>query len=76
MIVSLFELSTVILFSSEINFKGRIKYDNTKLTGQKQRIMDSSKMTKIGWVPKTNLSNGIKKTVSWFIKNRSSIREK
>ena len=33
-------------------------------------------MEKIGWVPKTNLSNGIKRTVSWFIENRSSIREK
>ncbi len=73
-LTSIKELSEKI--SSEINFKGRIKYDNTKLTGQKQRIMDSSKMTKIGWVPKTNLSNGIKKTVSWFIENRSSIREK
>ena len=62
--------------SKEINFKGLIKYDKTKLSGQSQRIMDSSKMDELGWNPKVDLYEGIKKTVNWFIENRSLIREK
>ena len=60
----------------ETNYQGQIKYDSTKLSGQNQRIMDTSKMDKIGWSPKINLSDGIKKTIRWFIENRLSIREK
>ncbi len=62
--------------SNETNFKGLIKYDKTKLSGQNQRIMDSSKMNELGWDPKIDLLEGIKKTVNWFVENRSLIREK
>jgi len=64
------------IISKETNFKGLIKYDQTKLSGQSQRIMDSSKMNELGWDPKINIQKGIKKTISWFIENRSLIREK
>ena len=64
------------ILKKETNFKGILKYDQTKLSGQSQRIMDSSKMKKLGWFPETTVSEGIKKTVKWFMENRSSIREK
>tara|TARA_B100000212_G_C27383267_1_gene538045 strand:+ start:2300 stop:3241 length:942 start_codon:yes stop_codon:yes gene_type:complete len=64
------------LINLESGFKGLIKYDTSKLTGQKQRIMDSSIMDKLCWSPKFELKNGIKRTVKWFIENRSHIRER
>ena len=64
------------ILKAETNFEGSIKYDQTKLSGQSQRIMDSSKMANLGWNPETTLSEGIKKTVKWFIENRRYIREK
>ena len=73
-LTSIKELSQLIKISS--NFKGIIKYDKTKLSGQKQRIMDTSKMDNIGWVPKINLEEGIHKTIKWFKENRAIIREK
>ncbi len=62
--------------SEVTKFQGLIKYDKTKLSGQSQRIMDSSKMNQLGWDPKIDLYKGLEKTVSWFSENRSSIREK
>ena len=73
-LTSIKELSELIKIST--NFKGLIKYDKTKLSGQKQRIMDSTKMDNLGWVPKTKLEAGIKKTIKWFKENRSIVREK
>lgn len=73
-LTSIKDLSETI--SKETNFQGLIKYDTTKLSGQSQRIMDSSKMNELEWDPKVDLNEGIKKTVNWFIKNRSQIREK
>tara|TARA_B100000886_G_scaffold329797_1_gene279557 strand:- start:195 stop:1136 length:942 start_codon:yes stop_codon:yes gene_type:complete len=62
--------------SKVTSFEGLIKYDKTKLSGQRQRIMDSSKMNHLGWEPKIDLYEGIEKTISWFSENRSLIREK
>lgn len=73
-LTSIRELSELIKIKT--NFEGLIEYDTTKLSGQNQRYMDSSKMDKLGWLPKTDLSNGINKTVDWFLDNRSIIREK
>ena len=33
-------------------------------------------MNELGWDPKIDLLEGIKKTVNWFVENRSLIREK
>ena len=73
-LTSIKELSKLIKISSK--FKGLIKYDKTKLSGQKQRIMDTSKTDNIGWIPKISLEEGIQKTIKWFKENREIIREK
>ena len=73
-LTSIKELSKLIKISSD--FKGHIKYDKTKLSGQKQRIMDTSKMDDLGWVPKIKLELGIQKTLKWFRQNRATIRER
>ena len=64
------------LIKSKTNFNGSIIYDKKMLAGQKQRIMDSSKMDNLGWLPKTNLEDGISRTIKWFRENRSFLREK
>jgi len=33
--------------------------------------LDSSKIRSLGWKPKTNFEEGIKKTVDWYLKNKS-----
>ncbi len=64
------------LLKSSTNFKGILKYDSTKLAGQKQRYMSTEIMDKLLWKPKINLSEGINKTVDWFLKNRQIIKER
>ena len=64
------------LIKDKTNFKGLIKYDVSKLSGQQQRIMNSTIMDNLNWSPHINLDNGIAKTVKWFFENRSVIRER
>ncbi len=64
------------LIKDKTNFKGLIKYDVSKLSGQKQRIMDPTIMDNLNWSPHINLHDGIAKTVTWFFENRSVIRER
>ena len=45
-----------------------VNYDITKPDGMKRKILDSSKIQKLGWNAKTSLYEGIEKTYSEFLK--------
>lgn len=65
--VSINELSNII--KKTIDYKGEIIFDKTKPDGNPQKLLDSSKIYKLGWKPKINLTEGIETTYDWFLKN-------
>jgi GDP-L-fucose synthase len=66
-----FEISIkdlVRLIAKLTGFKGKIIWDKTKPDGQPRRMLDVSKAKKeFGFKAKTNLEEGLKKTIDWFI---------
>jgi len=48
-------------------FKGKIVFDASKPDGVKRKLLDSSRIRKLGWKPKVSLEEGIEKTYKWFI---------
>jgi len=52
-----------------VGFDGDIFYDKTKPNGTPRKLMDSTKIKALGWQPKIELEDGIKKTYSWYIEN-------
>jgi GDP-L-fucose synthase len=52
-----------------LDYKGEIVYDNSKPNGTMNKLTDNSKITKLGWTPKTDLSIGIKKAYEWYVNN-------
>jgi len=44
------------------NFKGKIKFDTAKPDGAKRKLMDSTRLNKLGWQSRINLEQGLKKT--------------
>tara|TARA_B100001057_G_scaffold427538_1_gene452340 strand:- start:2622 stop:3566 length:945 start_codon:yes stop_codon:yes gene_type:complete len=55
--------------------KGKIIWDKSKPDGTPKKLMDSSKMNKLGWKYTTELNEGIKKTYDWFLDNIDNIRK-
>ncbi len=53
---SLFEMVKDI-----VGFNGKIEYDKTKPNGTYRKLMDDKKIKKLGWKPKIDIRNGIKK---------------
>jgi GDP-L-fucose synthase len=66
--VSIKELANSI--KSVIEFNGRLSFDKSKPDGTFRKVMDSSRIFKKGFKPKTNFRDGIRKTYEWFLKNR------
>jgi len=47
-------------------YKGRIKFDVTKPDGAMRKLMDNTRMRKLGWGHKIGLEEGIEKTYHWY----------
>lgn len=53
-------------------YKGELVFDHKKPDGAPYKVMDVEKCKKIfGWIPKTGLKEGIRKTIEWY-KNKNS----
>ena len=58
-----------------IGHKGNIIWDSSKPDGTPRKLMNVSKMKKIGWSYKTELEEGVKKTYDWFLNNSHNYKE-
>jgi GDP-L-fucose synthase len=47
-------------------FKGSLVFDSSKPDGTPQKLLDTSRLTSLGWKPKIKLRAGIEQTYAWF----------
>jgi GDP-L-fucose synthase len=59
--ISIKELAELIV--DEIQYRGRLIFDETKPDGTPRKLMDVSKINELGWNSKISLSIGIKNTI-------------
>ena len=57
------------LIKSIVGFEGKIVFDTSKPDGPPRKFIDSSRISGLGWNPKTDLFEGITKTYDWLKKN-------
>ncbi len=65
--ISIYNLSNLI--KEIIGFNGNIKWDKSKPDGTPRKLLDSSKLNKLGWTPKISLDDGILSTYRWYLSN-------
>jgi GDP-L-fucose synthase len=59
------------LIAELVDYKGDIRFDTSKPEGQMRRQLDVSKAKKyFGFTAKTDLKDGLKKTIEWYKNNR------
>lgn len=63
------------LIKKTIGFAGKIIWDNTKPDGTPRKLMDNSKLNRLGWFPNISLETGVKNTYDWFLENQTKIKE-
>lgn len=57
------------LVAEVVGYEGEIKWDTTKPDGTPRKLLDVSKLEKLGWKYKTELKEGIEETYRDFLKN-------
>lgn len=69
--ITIANLATLI--KDIVGFSGEIRYDGSKPDGTPRKLLDVSKMEKLGLKADTSLEDGIRKTYKWYMKNCNSI---
>ena len=57
-----------------VGFSGGTRYDASKPDGTPRKLLDTSRLTELGWTPRTELAAGIRTTYEWFLNNRAQLR--
>jgi len=70
--VSIAELAS--LAADTVGFRGDVRYDSTKPDGTPRKLLDTSRLKALGWVPKIGLKEGLARTYAWFQENQSRYR--
>lgn len=63
------------LVREAVGFGGEIVYDATKPDGTPRKLLDVSRLTKLGWQAQIPLRRGIAEVYQWFLENQDAFRE-
>jgi GDP-L-fucose synthase len=71
--VTIKELADVV--SGVVGYTGETHWDTTKPDGTPQKLLDVSKIAKLGWTAQIGMQAGIESAVEWYRANRESVRD-
>jgi GDP-L-fucose synthase len=57
-----------------VGFTGELCFDTSKPDGTPRKLLDTTRLTALGWSPKIGLEAGIRSTYEWFLNNRGSLK--
>jgi GDP-L-fucose synthase len=70
--VSIGNLAAII--SKKVGFTGEIIFNTERPNGTPRKLLDSTRVEKLGWKPQINLEDGIASTYDWFLKHHKRER--
>jgi len=62
--ISIAELASLI--KNVVDYPGSIEFDASKPDGTPRKLLDTTRLTSLGWQPSTQLADGIASTYAWF----------
>jgi GDP-L-fucose synthase len=71
--VSIAELARLVC--DTVGFKGQLRFDRTKPDGTPRKLLDTSRLNKLGWQPKITLAAGLASTYEWFCTHQEQLRQ-
>ena len=63
-----------LMIKDIVNYEGNIEFDTSKPDGTPRKLLDVTKIHKLGWKSKINLESGLRDTYKWFNENYEKIR--
>jgi GDP-L-fucose synthase len=62
------------LVADVVGYAGRIEFDASKPDGTPRKLLDTSRLTALGWRPRIGLRAGIESTYHWYLEHLAEAR--
>ncbi|SMY09218.1 GDP-L-fucose synthase [Flavimaricola marinus] len=72
--ISIGELAQMV--AEVTGYTGKLSFDTSKPDGTMRKLMDVSRLTRLGWQAKFELRLGLEQTYQWFLQNGENLRSK
>jgi nucleoside-diphosphate-sugar epimerase len=66
--VSIAELARLV--AQATGFRGSLRFDTSKPDGTPRKLLDTSRLTGLGWRPRIGLEEGLRSTLAWYREQR------
>ncbi|MDB4096900.1 GDP-L-fucose synthase [Methylophilaceae bacterium] len=53
-----------------VGFEGELTFNSNKPDGSPRKLIDVTRLSKMGWTYRTNLKEGLEKTYKWYLRER------
>ena len=63
--ISIAELAEMM--SAVTGFEGALEFDKSKPDGTPRKLLDTTRLSKLGWTPSIALQDGIRETYTWYL---------
>jgi GDP-L-fucose synthase len=70
--VSIAELARLV--ANTVGFKGAMHFDRSKPDGTPRKLLDTSRLTALGWRPTIRLETGLAATYEWYCSHTQQLR--
>jgi GDP-L-fucose synthase len=70
--VSIAELAQLV--ADTVGFQGEVRFDRSKPDGTPRKLLDTSRLSALGWQPKITLAAGLASTYEWFCAHQEHLR--
>jgi GDP-L-fucose synthase len=57
-----------------VGFEGSLRFDPSKPDGTPRKLLDTSRLSALGWSPRIDLEAGLRSTYKWFLENRDLVK--
>jgi GDP-L-fucose synthase len=61
------ELATLI--ADVIGYGGDVRWDASKPDGVPRKLLDCTRINRLGWYPRVRLPEGVKSTYAWYVES-------
>jgi GDP-L-fucose synthase len=70
--VSIAELAALV--AKVVGFRGTLRFDRSMPDGTPRKLLDSTKLSALGWTARIRLEAGVESAYRWFIEHRDGLR--
>lgn len=70
--ISITDFATLV--ADVVGYTGSFEYDASRPDGTPRKLVDVSRLNKLGWQSKISLREGVERTYAWYIENVDNLR--